>query len=261
MKKRPTEFNTAAPDGAEAVVSTAHARNAFRDAYMSVPASEKTRAFTMLGAAGATTLVLFLSRLFWLFKPLLDKIYYGTLSEVVYYIFLGVLCTVYIIVLNNYLKKHCELRMFLPKTEKMTIPQALGIIAICAAAVFVASAAFGFKTKIQLEMGNGVTMAQALTNISVYFYYAFHMWLALAAATLVQRGLTLLFPAKHTLPWGAIFLVTVFGLVELVLELGTTDHVYPWLYYLFTYVYAGVFVLADYRFHVTYWASIVVMVL
>lgn len=260
MKKRSPKLNTVT-DGAEATAMPAPARNAFREAYMSVPAPEKTRAFTMLGAAGVTVLVLFLSRLFWLFKPLLDKIYYGTLSEVVYYIFLGVLCTIYIIVLNNYIKKHCGVRMFLPNEKKMTIPQALGIIAVCAAAVFVASAAFGFKTKIQLEMGSGVTMAQALTNISVYFYYAFHIWLALAAATLIQRGFTLLLPTKFTVPWGAIFLVTVFGLIELVLELGTTDHVYPWLYYIFTYVYAGIFVLADYRFHVTYWASIVVMVL
>lgn len=261
MKKRTQDHNTAVTNGAEAVASPAPTRDAFRDAYLSVPASEKTRAFTMLGAAGVTMLVMFLSRLFWLFKPLLDKIYYGTLSEVIYYIFLGVLCTIYIIVLNNYMKKNCELRMFLPRDKKMTIPQALGVIAICAAAVFVASAAFGFKIKIQLEMGSGVTMAQALTNISVYFYYAFHLWLALAAATLVQRGLSLLLPAKFTVPWGAIFLVTVFGLIELVLELGTTDHVYPWLYYLFTYVYAGIFVIADYRFHVTYWASIVVLVL
>ena len=235
--------------------------DAFIKAYDSVPQAQKTRAFTMLVCAGITFAVLLLSRLFWLFKPLLDKIYYGTLSEVVYYIFLFVLCIAFCIVLDRYLKKHCDERIFEIRKQKMTIPQALAIIAVAAAAVFIANAALRFKTKIQLEMGSGVTMAQALTNIAVYFYYACHLWLGLTAATLVQRALTVLSPAKHEMPWGAIFLVTAFGLIELTLELTSTRHMFPWMYYLFTYVYAAIFVLAEHRFHVTYWASFIVMVL
>ena len=236
--------------------------NAFKAAYASVPASERTRAFTMLVCAGITLGVLLLSRMFWLFKPLLDRIYYGMLSEVIYYIFLFVLCVVFSIVLDRYVKKNCNERMYEIRKQKMTIPQMLAIIAVGAVAVFVANAAFGFKTKIQIEMGGGgVLMASALINISVYFYYAFHLWLALSAAVLVQRALTVLLPTKHSVPWGAIFLVTVFGLIETTLEILTTTHLYPWMYYLFDYVYAAIFVLSEYRFHTTYWASFIVMVL
>ncbi len=236
-------------------------QNPFRRAYDGVPRSERVRGFTMLACAGVTTAVLFASRLFWLFKPLLDKIYYGTLSEVVYYIFLFVLCTVYSIFLARYVYKHCGERLYSPVKKPMTIPRVLAIIAIAAVTVFVTSAAFRFKTKIQLEMGSGVTMATALTNIAVYFYYAFHMWLGISAAILVQRGLTVLFPAKHTVPWGVIFLVTVYGLLELALEIWTTSHAYPWMYYAFTYVYAAIFVMTEGRFLSTYWTSVIIMVL
>ena len=236
--------------------------NAFRAAYASVPAAEKTRAFTMLVCAGITLGVLLLSRLVWLFKPLFDMIFYGLLSVGIYYVLLFVICLVYCILLNRYVKKNCNERIFGKREAKMTIPQMLAIIAIGAAAVFVANAVFGFKTKIQLEMGGGgVTMASALSNVSVYVYYAVHLWLALTAAMLVQRSLTILLPSKHTIPWGAIFLVTVFGLIETTLEILTTPHLFPWMYYLFDYVYAAIFVLAEYRFHTTYWASIIIMVL
>lgn len=240
---------------------TAKAFPGARAAYLSVPQSEKRNAFVMLAAAGVTLAVLFLSRLIWLFEPLLDKIYYGTLSEIVYYIILGVLFTAFIVSLNLFLKRQCGLRMFLPQKTKLSVTRALGIIAVGAVTVFIAGASFKFKLKLQLEMGTGVTMATALTNIAVYFYYAFHMWLGLTAAALVQRALTVLLPAKYYIPWGAIFLVTIFGLTELALELGTTTHLYPWLYYLFTYAYAAVFVISGNSFHVTYWASVIIMVL
>lgn len=244
-----------------AAQSGEHKYSDCKQAFASVPTDEKRRAFIMLGAAGVTTALLLLSRLIWLFEPILDYIYYGTLSEIVYYIILGVLFTVYIVLLNIFLKKYCDERMFLPKKTHVSVEQALGIIAIGAVTVFIAGASFKFKLKLQLEMGSGVTMATALTNIAVYFYYAFHLWLGLTAAALVQKALTVLIPSKYELPWGAIFLVTVFGLLELIFELGTTPHMYPWLYYLFTYAYAAIFVLSRYSYHLTYWASVVILVL
>ena len=191
-----------------------HAHPDYKSAYASVPADIKRRAFIMLGAAGVTLAFLLFTRLLWLFEPLLDKIYYGTLSEVVYYITLGLLCTAFIVALNEFIKRKCDVRLFRVKKTPVPITRALSVIAVCAVTVFVVSAAFGFKLKMQKEMGMGVTLATALTNISVYFYYAFHMWLGFAAAALVQYGMSMLFPAKYTVPYGAIFLVAVYGLLE-----------------------------------------------
>lgn len=236
-------------------------KNALREAFDSVPRQEKTRGFTLVVCAAVTVAVLVLSRLVWLFKPLLDKIYYGTLTEAIYYTFLFVVCLVYSILLDRYVKKNCAERIFTPRKAPMTIPSVLAVIAVGAAAVFITGAAFGFRSKIQLEMGSGVTLATALVNAGVYVYYGLHLWLGLTAAVLVQRGLTILFPTRYSVPWGAIFLVTVFGLLELALEIWTTTHLYPWMYYLFAYVYAAMLVISDYRFHVTYWAAILVLVL
>ena len=118
---------------------------------------------------------------------------------------------------------------------------------------------FGFKLKMQVEMGMGVTLATALTNIAVYLYYGLHIWLGFVAAMLVQYACSMLFPAKYTVPWGAIFLVTLFGLPELALELFATAHLYPWLYYIYTYAYAAIFILTQRSFHLSYWASAIIM--
>ncbi|MCH5155630.1 MAG: hypothetical protein J1F69_03400 [Clostridiales bacterium] len=233
----------------------------FISAYKSVSPNEKRRAFTMLAAAGVTLALLFLSRLFWLFKPLFDLVYYGTLPIILYYILLGIVFTVFVILLNRYLKKHCGIRMFLPQDNHVSIPNTLAIIVIGALTMLFISIGLKFKVKVQVEMGFGVTMATALINLAIYVYYGLHLWLGLIAAALVQRALDILLPTRYSVPWGAILLVTVFGLMEFALEIGTTTHMYPWLYYILTYVYAAVYELTGRSFHLTFWACIIIMVL
>lgn len=233
----------------------------FKSAYKSVSKADKRRAFIMLGAAGISIAFILLTRLLWLFEPVWDLIYYGTLSEVVYYIVLGLLCTAFIVSLNIFIKRKCEVRLFRARARTINITRALGVIAVAAVTVLIVNATFGFTLKIQKEMGMGVTMATALTNIAVHFYYAFHLWIGFAAAALVQYAMSILFPAKYTVPWGAIFLVTVYGLLEFIFEYATTDHIYSIYYYFMTYAYAAIYVLTGRSFHVSYWASVIVMVL
>lgn len=241
---------------------TGSARHAdFREAYASILPVDKRRAFILLAAAGVTLALLLLSRLIWLLEPVLDKIRYGTMSEVIYYGVLAVLFIGYTVGLDAFLKNRCGIRLFAKKPSHISIPRALGVLALCAAAVFIASASLGFKFKMELEIGYGVTATKALINVAVYIYYAEHMLLGFVIAALVQTAASTLLPAKHTVPWGAIALVTVFGLTEFAFELFTTAHLYSWLYYMFTYVYAAIYVLTGRSFHLSFWASVVLMVL
>lgn len=230
-------------------------------AVKSVMPDEKRRAYFLLGGAGATLALLLLSRLIWLFEPLLKLVYYGTLSEILYYIILIVLFTTYIVVLNHYIKKQTSEHLFLPKKTHVDVVRTLAVIALVAVTFFVVSAGFKFKIKLQIEMGTGVTIARALTNIAVYIYYGLHLWLGLTAAELIRRGMNIIVPTRNPLPWGEIALVTVFGLLEFLFEATTTTHLYPWLYYIFTYVYACVYALTDHSYHLTYWTCIIIMVL
>lgn len=230
-------------------------------AVATVPHEQKRKAYVMLAAAGVTLGVLFLSRLFWLFEPLFDLIYYGTLTDVLYYTVLALLFPVYVIFLHRFVKKRCGFGVLSRGKSNVSTLNTLIIIAIGAITFFCISAVFGFKVKIQIEMGAGVTIATALTNIAVYVYYGLHLWLGLIAAALFQRGMDILVPTPRSIPWGAILLVTVFGPVELVLELYTTAHVFPWLYYVLTYVYAATYELTGRSFHLTFWACVVIMVL
>ncbi len=80
-------------------------------------------------------------------------------------------------------------------------------------------------------------------------------------AALVQYSLSILVPTKYTMPWGAILLVTVFGLTEFMLESLTTSHMYSWIYYLLNYAYASIFMLTHRKLHISYWASFIILVL
>ncbi len=233
----------------------------FREAYASVLPVDRRRAFILLAAAGVTLALLLLSRLIWLAEPLLDKVRYGTLSEVLYYLILAIIFIGYTVGLDVFLKRRCGIRLFAKKPSHISVSRALGVLALCAAAMFTAGAALGFKFKMELEIGYGVTALTALTNVATYIYYAEHLLLGFVIAALVQTALSTLLPAKHTVPWGAIALVTVFGLLEFTLELFATTHMYPWLYYAFTYVYAAIYVLTGRSFHLSFWASVLLMVL
>lgn len=235
-----------------------------KQAFDSVSSDDKRRAFTMLVAAGITFLFALFTRIFWLFKPLLDKISYGApglMTNIIYYLIVGVLCTAFIVALNVVIKKLCEVKLFRRRARTIDIARALGVIAIAAVAVFAVSATFGFQLKLQKEMGVGVSIAKVFANLSVYLYYGFHMWLGFAAAALIQYALSMLFPAKYTVPWGAVFLVTIYGLTELLLEYATTSHMFPLYYYFLTYAYAAIYILTGRSFHVSFWASVAVMIL
>lgn len=232
----------------------------FKSAYASVGADDRRRGFIALGAAGVTLAVLLLSRLFWLFKPLLDRISYGTVSAIIYYAFLALLFTGYAIGLHFFLEKHAGLNVFRVKKQQVSIPRALGAVAVCAAAMFVAGASLGFKYKMEAEIGKA-TATNALITVAAYIYYAEHIFMGFVLAELVQTALSTLLPARFTVPWGAIALVTVFGLVEFALEIFATNHALPWIYYLFTFAYAAVYMLTHRSFHISLWASIILMIL
>lgn len=230
-------------------------------AYRGVNEEDKRKAFILLGAAGVTLAVLFLSRLLWLLKPVYDLVFYGQVSELIYNGVVGVVFAVYVVLLDRFLKRKLSFRLFKVKIDAVDLPRALGVIFLGALAVFVTSAGFGFKLKLQNEWGLGVIMTTGLVNLSVYIYYALHLWLGFIAAALVQYALSTLVPTKFTFAWGAIVLVSVFGLTEFLLESLTTAHMYTWLYYIFTYVYAAIFMLTKRSFHVSYWASLIVLIL
>ncbi len=241
---------------------TGHAVHSdYRTAYASVSQADRRRAFVMLGAAGVTVGFLALSRLLWLLKPLYDLVYYALIPEIGYYVTLTVLYIPFIILLNRFIKKKCGVRLFRVRGKAVGLSRALGCIAVAAVAVFIISAAFGFKLKLEKEMGMGVTGMRMIVNIAVCYYYGLHLWLGMTAAALVQYACSILLPTRYTVPWGSVFIVAVYGLLELLFETYTTTHLFPWVYFVFSFAYAAIFTLSGRSFHISYWASVIIMFL
>lgn len=257
LTKETDELNAAERDGGTGKREFAD----FKSAARSVSNADKRRAFIMLGAAGVTFAVLLLSRLFWLMEPVFDMVYYATVSELLYYGIVAVIFTGFSIGLDRFLRKKCNVKLFARRRSGIHVNRALGVIAIGAGSVFVISACLGMTLKMQHEMGLGVTLSEALINVSVYLDYGLHLWMGFIMAALVQYAMSILVPTKYTVPWGAIVLVTVFGLTEFMLEALTTAHKYTWIYYLLNYAYASIFMLTHRKMHISYWASFIILVL
>lgn len=218
-------------------------------------------------AAGIMFAILLATRLITLFNPLFALVYYGTLVEVLYYIILLVICVVCQTLVYRYFVKHHNLSIFKSQAKPVSsqaslleqIIKPVAVVGICLITVIIVGASFNFKLKMEFEMGTGVTGAKALTNIAVYFYYGCHIWLMMTVVALVQRGFDILFVTKYSISVGAIVLVLI-GAVEFLFEALTTNHMYPHLYFILTFVYAAIWELTR-SYHGTFWASVVLMVL
>lgn len=240
----------------------------FRAAYKSVSPTDRRRAFIMLGAAFVTLAAIGLSRLLWLMKPVFDQAYYGMLAEVIYYCLLTVLYPAYLFALNRFVKSKCQVRIFRVRHNNVGMVRAAGCIAVAALAVFVIGMSFGFAgtpfkftLKLEKEMGMGVTGVNMLINISVCYYYALHLLMGMTAAALVQYACSILLPTRYTVPWGSVFLVAVYALSELIFETFTTTHMFPWVYFVYSFAYAAIFTLSGRSFHISYWASVIILIL
>lgn len=234
---------------------------AFIAAYRATDAEQKRNGYYLLGACGVTVAVLLVSRILWLLEPLYALAYYGTLSELLYFCVLPVVYIPYLVYMHYFIKRHTGERVMTPKKEQVGYLRTLGVIAVAAVTVFITGAAFKFRLKLQMELGSGVVVATALTNVGVYAYYAFHLLMGLVAAELFRKAMALLVPARRQAPWGSLFLVAVFGVLELILELFTTAHLYPWVYFLFCYAYAAIYELTGHGLYLTFVASFIILVL
>lgn len=224
----------------------------------------KKVAFALFKGAGITLAILFISRMITLFNPLLKKVYYGTLTEIIYYILLFCITLVTVVLMWYYFKRKYGLSIF---ESDCQIPNKKGYdfivpsVVIGIVAITVALTGLYFRgLKVEHEMGTGITGYQAMINVAVYLYYGFHLWLAIMAMTMVQKGCDRLFVTKYGIHIGVIMFVTVFGLLEFLLECYTTNHLFPLLYYIYLYVYAIIFIVTK-SYHVTLWSAIVIMVL
>lgn len=226
---------------------------------------EKKLAFTYLIFAAIILAGIYIVQIFHVFNPLFDRVYYGNLTTIFYYICNVVVWIPFIVLLYKFVLKYTGLKLF-RKSAPLSLKRSL-IIYVCAVVpIFIVSAVLGFELKVVVELGKKVTGMQLATNGASYAHGAVKLLLAVMFIELVQEAGQLLYKGKYCnrIPWGGIALAVIFGFAEVIVAYTTgttTAFLFAWMYIAFDLLYGVIYLLSNKNFFVTYFVSLIIFIL
>lgn len=226
---------------------------------------EKKRAAVYLIFAAIVLAGIYIVQIFHVFDSLFDRIYYGNLTTIFFYICNAVFWIPFIVLLYKFVYKYTGYKLF-RKSDPLPLKRSL-IIYVCAVVpIFIVSAVLGFELKVVVELGKKVTGMQLATNAASYAHGAIKLILAVIFIELVQEAGQLLYKGKYgnRIPWGGIALALSFGFAEVIVAYATgtsTAFLFSWMYIAFDLLYGIIYLLGEKNFFVTYFVSLIIYIL
>ena len=225
---------------------------------------EKKLAYRYLIFAAIAFACIYFVQIFHLFDPLFDRIYYGNLTTVFFYICNALVWIPVLILLNKFIVKYTGYKVFHRADSELSLKRSLIIYACAVVPIFIVSAALGFQLKIVFELGKRVTGMQLLTNACMYAHGAVKLLYAVVIIELVQEAGQLLYKGKYAdrIPCGGIALALVFGFTEVIVAYASGAYtLFAWLYIAFDLMYGVIYLLCKKNFFVTYFVSLIIYIL
>lgn len=207
---------------------------------------------------------MYIVQLFRLFAPLFQRVYYGNLTTMFFYILCVLFWIPCLAVLYLQIKKHTGYKVFRRARKELSLKRSLIIYACAVVPIFIVSAALGFELKVVFELGKRVTGIQLGTNGVMYAYGAVKLLLGVILIELVQECMDILYRGKYAgkIPWGGIFYAVIVGLIDVIVAYATGAQVlFAWLYVAFHLLYGVIYLLSEKNFYVTYFVSLIIYIL
>jgi len=215
----------------------------------------KTQIFTCFFWALALVAGAYLSELVHLLeKPLFKLVYHGNLNEM----FFGVIGAGVIFGVILTLHKIIAERTGINVVQKNPTPVSLGRRAILyfmtVIPVLIVALALGREFKIVQELGDRISKMAMIGNAAGYVLAAAKICAAIYVIFLVDGSVG---KTKYPIPYGGLFAMLTFGVVELFV----TPSAFSLLYF-FLFLYFGILAkVTQYRFGVTYVLALVLYIL
>lgn len=195
-----------------------------------------------------------------LFLPIFSKVYYGNLNK----LFLGLAkmiiwgFEIFLICLFarrkfNYLSIDDRQRNIKPislmRTFVIFLIAFIPIISICIL--------LDWNLKIVNDIGEKVESVSISGVVAGYASSLFKIMLAVLIIRYANEAFSRLIKTKVELPWGGLFLMLTFGLIEFFVYKGE----FAWFYLVFNLLFGIIYLLSNKRFSTTYWVSYVIYLL
>lgn len=224
----------------------------------------KTLAIKYFIFAAIALASVYIVQIFHVFDSLFDKIYYGNLTTIFYYVCNIIFWIPFIIVFNKQVKRHTGFKLFRKNSTELSLKRSLIIYACAIVPIFIVSAALGFELKVVFELGKRVTGMQLYSNASMYIHGGVKLLIAVMIIELVQEACNLLYRGKYCdyIPWGGIALALIYGFTEVIVAYATGGYtMFAWLYIAFDLLYGIIYLLSKKSFFVTYFVSLIIYIL
>lgn len=192
---------------------------------------------------------LYSSKIADLFIPIFDNIYYGNLVSMFVAIASAIIWAIEIAIILFVCKKF-GVEIFTKKQDKKELPliRVILLFVITILPMIVISACIGWKVKIVYALGVKVTTVGLVCNVCEILAYAVRLILMLMFIVCVQKGFETLINSKVTIPYGALFALITFGLIDffvLAMDLRV-------FYLVVSFLYGVIYLLADRKFSTTW---------
>ncbi|MFQ6724028.1 MAG: hypothetical protein ACLRFE_01660 [Clostridia bacterium] len=185
-----------------------------------------------------------------LFIPIFDNIYYGNLVNM-FVNLIGAVVWGVEVGLIIFVCKKLDIQIFTPKEVKgkeLNLWKAVVLFVITILPMIIISACLTWKVKIVYALGERVTVMTLLSNVAEMVAYSVRMILMIMFISCIQNGFEMIFKTKYIIPYGAIFALLTFGLIDffvLAMDLRV-------FYLIVSLLYGIIYLVADKKFATTW---------
>ncbi|MBQ3502447.1 MAG: hypothetical protein IJA72_02170 [Clostridia bacterium] len=185
-----------------------------------------------------------------IFESVFDNIYYGNLTNMFTALISALIWGLEIWGLVVISRK-ISIQIFTKKENKgkeLELWRVIILFVITVLPMLIISACLSWKLKIVYALGERVTIIGLLCNVSEILAYAVRMVLMIMLISCVQQGFEILFKTKYAIPYGAIFALLTFGLIDFFV-LAVDLRVF---YLIVSFLYGVIYLLSNKKFSITW---------
>lgn len=195
--------------------------------------------------AAVLLLCLYSSKLADLFIPIFDNIYYGNLIKLFVSITSAAIWGIEIAIIL-FVYKRFDIQIFTKKEGKkeLSLSRVIILFVLTILPMLIISACINWQVKIVYALGVKVTTVGLVCNVAEILAYAVRMILMLMFIVCIQKGFEQIFKTKYIIPYGAIFALITFGVMDFFI-LNMDLRVF---YLVVSFLYGIIYLVADRKF-------------
>lgn len=182
--------------------------------------------------------------------PLYSMIYYGTITDILLRYTEAIIYIIETIILVQICKKiGVEIAASKDlKGKELSNWKVITLFALTILPILIISACIGWKVKVVHDLGENVTILGLWVNVGNMVIYGSRLAMMIMFIACIQKGFEFIIKCKYMIPYGAIFAILTFGLIDFFV-FGFEFRVF---YLIISFLYGIIYLIADRKVSITW---------